>query len=79
MLEELLNKHGSQSAVARAIGVTPMAVSKWYTGKTFPSRKTSRKIAEDLGVSLGDVFDSGWDKRKGGKSDNSAKDMASPV
>lgn len=58
MLEKLLEKHGSQAAIAEALDVTPMAVSKWFTGKTFPSRRTSQRIADDLGVSLGDVFES---------------------
>lgn len=64
MLEELLKKHGNQSRVAEALDVSAMAVSKWYTGKNYPSRKTAQKIADDLGISLGDVFDSSSKKDK---------------
>lgn len=69
MFDELLKKHGNQSKIAEALGVSAMAVSKWYTGKTYPSRKTAQKIANDLGVSLGDVFNSDWDGRKGREND----------
>lgn len=69
MFDELLKKYGNQSKIAEALGVSAMAVSKWYTGKTHPSRKTAQKIANDLGVSLGDVFNSDWDGRKRREND----------
>lgn len=73
MFDELLKKYGNQSKVAEALGVTPMAVSKWYTGKTHPSRKTAQKIADELGISLGDVFDNNGSGKKGGRNDRHEK------
>ena len=58
MLEELKQKYGSQANIAKALGVSQMTVSKWYRGKTFPSRVTAAKIAEDLSISLPEVYSS---------------------
>ena len=58
MLEQLREKYKTQSEIAKALGVSQMTVSKWLSGKTFPSRRTAQRIADDLGVSLGDVFES---------------------
>lgn len=56
MLEELKQKYGSQANIAKALGVSQMTVSKWYSGKTFPSRVTATKIAKDLSISLPEVY-----------------------
>lgn len=64
MFKELLRKHGSQAEIARALGVSRMAVNKWFNGKTFPSRKTAERIANDLGVSLGEVYNQANKKQR---------------
>lgn len=40
----------TQTDVAHAIGVTPMAVSMWESGRTFPKASRLKKIAEVLNV-----------------------------
>lgn len=75
MLNRLLDKYGNQSQIAYALGVSPMAVSKWFTGKSRPGRYMCQKIADDLGVSLGEVFESSNQdlRKKGGINGNHTK------
>lgn len=63
MLETLLNKYGNQAKIAEAIGVTPMAVSKWYAGTTAPSRRNLERISKELGMPLGEVYEK-WEVTK---------------
>lgn len=56
MLEKLKEKYKTQTEIAKAVGVSQMAVSKWLSGKTFPSRRTAQKIAKVLGVPVSDIY-----------------------
>jgi transcriptional regulator with XRE-family HTH domain len=49
-LQKLLDQHaeGNQSALARAAGCTPQAVSKWLAGEQYPRAKLLPKIAAFL-------------------------------
>jgi len=56
MYNKLYEKYGSQEAIAEAVGVTQKTVHTWSRG-SYPSSTNAIKIAEILGVSIGDVFD----------------------
>lgn len=57
MFKRLVEKYGNQSAVAEAFGVSATAVSKWKSGQTFPNRRILQEIADELGVSVGEVYE----------------------
>lgn len=54
----------TQADLAKALGVTDVAVSKWESGKQSPSSKTLSKLADFFGVSVDEVLgrpaSSGW-------------------
>ena len=45
-----------QQDLARAVGVTAVAISQWERGETRPSYKASSKLAKALGMSERDLF-----------------------
>ena len=46
----------TQADLAKALGVTDVAVSKWESGKQSPSSKTLSKLADFFGVSVDEVL-----------------------
>ena len=56
-LKEARKRHGgyTQEELAGMIGVTPMTVSNWEQGKTTPSGRMWKAIADVLGVSMEDI------------------------
>lgn len=52
----------SQTELARAVGVTPGAVSQWERGKTMPNVTRLKKVADKLGVRVEDLIE---DQQKG--------------
>ena len=56
-LKEARKKNGgyTQKELADMIGATPMTVSNWETGKTTPSARMWKAIADVLGVSTEDI------------------------
>ncbi|MBE6577546.1 MAG: helix-turn-helix transcriptional regulator [Ruminococcaceae bacterium] len=48
----------SQERFGDLVGVSPQAVSKWETDKSYPDITVLPKIAELLGCSVSDFFDS---------------------
>ena len=48
-------KNLNQTQIAKKIGVTPQAVSKWFSGKSFPSYKNLLKLQKTTGISLGQI------------------------
>lgn len=52
-LERKLNERGfSGSQLANLVGVSPMAVSNWRNGKTFPRDDALERLAQVLGTSI---------------------------
>lgn len=60
--EMLYEKYGSQEAIGRALGMSQNAVKRWKAGGG-ARRETIEKIAEDLGLSVGEVYEK-WRKEK---------------
>lgn len=57
---ELRTKKGlSQSELGKLVGVSNKAVSKWETGAAKPRAEKLAKLAEALGVSIGELFSFG--------------------
>ncbi len=61
-VKELREAHGnmSQSALAKAIGVTRQTVIAIEQGRYSPSLESAFRISREFGVGLEDVF--GWDE-----------------
>ena len=56
-LKEILNSKGvSQARIARELGVTPMTVSGWITGRRYPSIDTLDRLATMLNVDITAFF-----------------------
>lgn len=55
----LRKKAMTQKDLARAVGCTPAAISRYLNGFREPSRKIVEKIAEALGVEISEVEDTG--------------------
>lgn len=56
-LKEILNsKKVKQSELAAALGVSPMTVSGWITGRHYPSIEVLDRVASHLGVGIADFF-----------------------
>lgn len=63
MIYKLLHeKYGSQEAIGKALGVSQNAVRRWKAGGG-ARRDVIEKIAEDLDIPLGDVYEN-WRERK---------------
>ncbi|EAU1516127.1 helix-turn-helix domain-containing protein [Salmonella enterica] len=45
-----LPPHGQQAEIARKLGVTPKAVSKWFNGETIPRRNVLKELSSFLGT-----------------------------
>jgi transcriptional regulator with XRE-family HTH domain len=45
----------SQAQIAKKIGVTQQALSKWFTGKSFPSFKNLTKLAKVTNMTVNEV------------------------
>jgi transcriptional regulator with XRE-family HTH domain len=55
-LSELRRQAGlSQAQLAAKLGVSPGAVGNWETGIRIPRLPTLRKMAEALGVTVGEI------------------------
>ncbi len=55
-LQEAASKHGlSQTAIAKALGLTKASVSKWFTGKSFPRPAELLKLGRLLELSYDDL------------------------
>lgn len=66
MIYKLLHKkYGSQEAIGKAFGVTQNAVKRWKAGGG-ARRETVQKIADELGLTLGEVYEA-WGE--GGEND----------
>ena len=57
MLHEIIkternNKHISQSALAKIIGVAQQTIGSWETGRTSPDTEMLKKLADYFGVSI---------------------------
>ena len=56
-------RHGlSQKQLAKALGVTPQAVSKWEHGHSYPDITLLPLLAEYLGCSVADFFNKAEEK-----------------
>lgn len=68
-VRELREAHDqmSQSALAKAIGVTRQTVIAIEQGKYSPSLESAFRIAREFGVGLEDVF--GWEGDESGEAD----------
>ena len=56
-LYELRKRAGlSQAELARMVGVTNKAVSKWETGSAKPGFDTAHRLADALNVTIGDLI-----------------------
>ena len=51
-----VNKNLSQTEAAKLIGVNAVTLSKWETGRAFPSTKRIPKITEVYGVKYDDLI-----------------------
>lgn len=51
-----LSKKGSQSDIAKALGVLPQSVSSWLAGHYRPSSSALLKIEEVFGIPMSDFF-----------------------
>lgn len=56
VIDKFIEKYGSQQKAAARLGVSQAAVWKWTTRETNPSLRYARLIAEEMGVSLDDVY-----------------------
>lgn len=56
IIHDFVEKHGSQHAAARALGVSQAAIWKWLNGLSTPSPAAASRIAKDMGVSMEDVY-----------------------
>lgn len=45
----------NQSEIAKQLKISPQAVSRWMTGKSFPSYKNLLKLQKATGMSLGQI------------------------
>ena len=58
ILNEKLRERGvSQGKLARALDVTPMTVSQWVRGITYPNLLTACDIADYFGCALDELVD----------------------
>lgn len=60
--EMLYEKYGSQEAIGKALGMSQNAVKRWKAGGG-ARRETIEKIAKDLELSVGEVYEK-WRKEK---------------
>lgn len=51
-----LSKYATKASLANAIGVHPSNVTHWETGIRIPSLPVAAKYAEELGVTLDQLF-----------------------
>lgn len=57
-IKQLIASKGlTQAMVAQRLGVAPMTVSGWCTGRAYPSIEMLERIAEVLGVRLAEFFE----------------------
>lgn len=58
-----LQSHGRQTEIAKRMGITPKAVSKWFNGESIPRRGKLRELADLVGTTaaylLGDESQDG--------------------
>ena len=47
----------TQCDLAKQLGVSPVAVSKWESGKAFPNVKRLRAISEILGIPVEEMIE----------------------
>ena len=48
-------KNLNQAQIAKKIGISQQGVSRWMTGKSFPSYKNLLKLQKATGMSLGQI------------------------
>lgn len=48
-------KNLNQAQIAKKLGISQQGVSKWFTGKSFPSYKNLLKLQKATGMSLGQI------------------------
>lgn len=48
-------KNLNQAQIAKKLNITPQAVQKWFSGKSFPSYKNLLKLQKATGMSLGQI------------------------
>lgn len=48
-------KNLNQAQIAKKLGITQQAVSRWMTGKSSPSYKNLLKLQKATGMSLGQI------------------------
>ena len=54
--EERENSNFNQEEAAKRIGVSKSIISKWETGKSYPSLENLSKISETYGVSINEIL-----------------------
>lgn len=54
--EERENSNLTQEEAAKRIGVSKSIISKWETGKSYPSLENLSKISETYGVSINEIL-----------------------
>ncbi len=54
--EERENSNFTQEEAAKRIGVSKSIISKWETGKSYPSLENLSKISETYGVSINEIL-----------------------
>lgn len=47
----------TQGELAKELGISTVQISKWENGKTFPSVKRLKKVAETLHITVADLLD----------------------
>ena len=63
-IKQLIASKGlTQAVVAQRLGVAPMTVSGWCTGRAYPSIEMLERIAEVLGVRLAEFFEDSQPQR----------------
>ena len=69
----------SQKDIAKALSVSPAAVSHWFKGDNAPSLDLLPKIGEILSVPVSDLFVSSEEAEKESKSNNTLLEKSSKL
>lgn len=76
--EERENSNLTQEEAAKRIGVSKSIISKWETGKSYPSLENLSKISETYGVSINEILAGtrlGMNEKKIVSDENLLKEM----
>lgn len=76
--EERENSNFTQEEAAKRIGVSKSIISKWETGKSYPSLENLSKISETYGVSINEILAGtrlGMNEKESVSDENLLKEM----